>query len=162
MSWFSIILILGSIGIIIPRIRRNGPIAGILFSILPIIFLVIGMLIVAAFWGAVKMAAHNFDVGPKKEQEQWCQDQIADTSVDPCAEYHDQEREPRARNELAESGQLAEVDIMAYLLVNNPYAGKSFEEQQAALDRTHALAGKCPPLNYIESQPSTQTRTIRS
>lgn len=150
MSLFNIILLLGAIGIIIPRVRHNGPVAGIIFSIFPIIGLVISMLILAAFWGMIKMAAYNYDDGPEKEQEAWRQEQIASIGVDPCAEFHEGERERRVAVERIKNGDISEGEMMTAPMDNRTYEGMTWEEKDAALKHDHEMRQKCPPLDFIE------------
>ena len=150
MSLFNIILLLGAIGIIIPRVRRNGPVAGIIFSIFPIIGLAITMLILAAFWGMIKMAAYNYDDGPEKEQEAWRQEQIASTGVDPCTEFHDSERQRRDYQQRVDSGEISQGEAMMKPLSDQKYRDLTWEERDAALKHDYEMRQKCPPLDFIE------------
>jgi len=55
------IFILGSLGILIPRVQRNGVIAGSIFSIFPIIGLAITMAVLVAFAGLWVAAANSYE-----------------------------------------------------------------------------------------------------
>ncbi|WP_268876065.1 hypothetical protein [Corynebacterium liangguodongii] len=40
---------------------------------------------------------------------------------------------------------------MVKAITNDPYAGMTWEERDAALAHDHEMSSKCPPLDYVES-----------
>ncbi len=109
------------------------------------------MLILAIFWGAIKLVGHNYDKGPEKEQEAWRQEQIALTGSDPCEATFEAERRRRHRQELVDSGQMNDGELLTQLIQDHSHEGMTFEEKRAQQDHALEMYQKCPPLNFVES-----------
>lgn len=55
------LFLIGSAGIVINRVRANGLIAGVIFSIFPVFGLAISILLLSAFLGVFVGAAYQFE-----------------------------------------------------------------------------------------------------
>ncbi|MCQ9334494.1 hypothetical protein NQ042_10500 [Corynebacterium phoceense] len=138
----AVIAILGGISIIWRRIKVHGIIVGTVYGLLALIPWGICCVIFGALVGGYFQAADKFNDGPEKRKEQWRQEQIATTGDDPCANTFAMERQRRERQELIDSGQIDNGDMLTNQLNNDPYA---------ALDHDLEMAQNSPSLDYVES-----------
>ncbi|WP_115686486.1 hypothetical protein [Corynebacterium senegalense] len=152
MSLFTAVLLLGILGIIRTRVRRNGLVAGLVFSFFPVALFLAAVLFLGAAGIFFNQAAYNFSDEGEKAQQAWRQEQIDSTGIDPCAGLYAAERGRRQTQERVDSGVIGNGELLSEALSNSPYADMSWEEREAALARDAELSEKCPPLDYIESQ----------
>ena len=152
MNLLTAVVVLGALGIVRARVRYNGLIAGIIFSIFPIMMLIAASLVLLAFGVLVNKAAYDFSDEGEKAQEAWRREQIALTGADPCADLYANERERRHTQELIDSGAIDDGDALVTMISSDPYAGISFEEAEAAREHAFDMWEKCPPLDYVDAQ----------
>lgn len=145
-----VIFWLGTATIMWRSIRYSGLIVGTVYGLFKIIPWLFSIAIIGLFAAMVGIAANNYAEVPEQKQEQSRQEQIAATGVDPCADFHEDERVRRTATERIKNGEVSDAELALAPLYNEAYANMTWEERDAALKHDHEMRQKCPPLDFIE------------